>query len=326
MRKSTKTEVLSILRSAGGEPVSGEVLASEIGVSRNSVWKAVTSLKAEGYEIDGKQKRGYILSESDVLSADEIKRYLKSPDLSGSIIIYDSVDSTNNAAKRYAAENSGSKLLDRVFIAKEQTAGKGRLGRSFYSPTKTGLYISFLLRPRIMTESAVMLTTAASVAVCEAILAVNGIETEIKWVNDVYFRGKKICGILTEAVSDIESGSIESVVIGIGVNISTTDFPDDLGKAAGSLGSTDGDIRSRLAAEIINQIEKIVCGEILERGDYGYIKKYKERSMVLGKDIRIVNTNENAHVIDIDERGGLVVQTETGIRTISTGEISIRLK
>lgn len=326
MRRSTKTEVLRILRSAGGEPVSGEVLASEIGVSRNSIWKAVTALKDEGYEIEGRQKRGYVLSESDVLSADEIKRYLNNPHCSSKIIIYDTVDSTNNAAKRYAAENSGGDVFDRVFIAKEQTAGKGRLGRSFYSPLGSGLYISFLLRPGIMTESAVMLTTAASVAVCEAIAAAIGEKTEIKWVNDVYCRGKKICGILTEAVSDIESGSVESVVIGIGVNISTTDFPDDLGKVAGSLDSTDADIRSRLAAEIINQIDKIVCGEILEHGDYGYIKKYKERSMVLGKDIRIVNTDESAHVIDIDERGGLVVETESGIRTISTGEISIRLK
>jgi len=326
MKKSTKSEVLRILRGAGGEPVSGETLAEEIGVSRNSVWKAVTALKDEGYNIDGKQKRGYVLSESDVLSAAEISRFLNKPEYKDRITLFQEVDSTNDAAKRYAAENKSQDLFDRVFIASTQTAGKGRRGRSFYSPPKSGLYISFLLHPNLTAESAVMLTTAASVCVYEAVKTVTGLETQIKWVNDVYLDGKKICGILTEAVTDFESGGVESVVIGIGINISTADFPGDVSAVAGSLGSTDGDIRSRLAAEVINEVDKIICGDIIGSGDFSYIDKYKEKSMVLGREIRIVNTDEAARVLDIDNRGGLVVETENGCRTLSTGEISIRLK
>lgn len=326
MKKSTKIEVLRILRASGGEPVSGEALAEEIGVSRNSVWKAVTALKDEGYNIIGKQKRGYSLSESDVLSAAEIKRYLSKPEYAERIIVFDRVDSTNDAAKRYAMENSSREMFDRVFIALEQTAGKGRRGKSFYSPSKSGLYISFLLHPDLSTENSVMLTTAASVCVCEAIKAVTGIETQIKWVNDIYINDKKICGILTEAVTDIESGSVESVIIGIGINISTDDFPADIDSVAGSLGSTDGDVRSRLAAALIDRVDKLICCDITKNGDYSYIDKYKERSMIIGKEILILNTGENARAVDIDDRGGLIVETEAGLRTLSSGEISIRLK
>lgn len=325
MKKTTKSEVLRILQQYSGEPVSGEVLASEIGVSRNSVWKAINSLKKEGYNINGKQKRGYVLEESNVLSADEIKRFLNNKSLADKILVYDVVDSTNNVAKTYALSSESRDIFDKVFTANSQTAGKGRLGRSFYSPPSSGLYISFLLHPKVYAESAVMLTTAASVAVSKAIENAANQETEIKWVNDVYLNNKKICGILTEAVTDFESGAVESAVIGIGINISTEDFPDNTG-AAGSLGvSTDVCTRSRLAAEVINQVDEIICDRILSKNDYSYIEEYKRRSMVLDRDILIVNTNETAHVTDIDDRGGLVVVTADGIKkTLSTGEISIR--
>ncbi len=328
MKKTTKSEVLRILCEHGGEPVSGEVLACEIGVSRNSVWKAVTALKDEGYNIDGKQKRGYVLSDSNVLSPMEISRFLTDKELGGRIIMYDEVDSTNNAAKRYALSSTSRDVFDRVFVANSQTAGRGRLGRSFYSPPESGVYISFLLHPKLLAESAVMLTTAASVAVCRAIENITDARSEIKWVNDVYINGKKVCGILTEAVTDFESGAVESVVIGIGINVSTDDFPEDVKNVAGNIGSDAayiGSIRSRLAAEVINQVDSIVCKEILLSGNYEYIREYRERSIVLDKDIVILNTNEMAHVTDIDDRGGLVVETADGVKKVlSTGEISIR--
>lgn len=330
MKKSTKSEVLRILQESNGEPVSGEALASELDVSRNSVWKAVNSLKEQGYKINGKQKRGYVLSDSNVLSAAEIKRFLTDKSLGGKIEVYDVIDSTNNAAKNYAMKSGGREVFDRVFVANCQTAGRGRLGRSFYSPPKTGLYMSFLLHPQILAESAVMLTTAASVAVCRAIENTANVRPEIKWVNDIYISNKKVCGILTEAVTDFESGAVESVVIGIGINISTEDFPDDLGGVAGNIGcaaAPETNIRSRLAAEVINQVQSIICEDILSRGDRGYIKDYKERSMVLGKDIIILNTNETARAVDIDDEGGLVVVTAEGKeKVLSTGEISIRLR
>lgn len=330
MKKSTKSEVLRILQESNGEPVSGEALASELDVSRNSVWKAVNSLKEQGYKINGKQKRGYVLSDSNVLSASEIKRFLTDKSLGGKIEVYDVIDSTNNAAKNYAMKSGGREVFDRVFVANCQTAGRGRLGRSFYSPPKTGLYMSFLLHPQILAESAVMLTTAASVAVCRAIENTANVRPEIKWVNDIYISNKKVCGILTEAVTDFESGAVESVVIGIGINISTEDFPDDLGGVAGNIGcaaALETNIRSRLAAEVINQVQSIICEDILSRGDRGYIKDYKERSMVLGKDIIILNTNETARAVDIDDEGGLVAVTAEGKeKVLSTGEISIRLR
>ena len=331
---STKNHVLKILEEQKGETVSGEQLANQLQVSRAAVWKAIQELRKEGYTIDAITNRGYSLSPvSDVLSAQGILPYLKHPEIGDHIQVFKTLESTNQTAKRLALDGAepGS-----VVIAEKQTKGRGRRGRSFFSPSDSGIYLSMILQPRFDISKSVLITTAASVAVCKAIEKVCGIQCQIKWVNDIYYHKKKICGILTEAVTDFESGHIEYIVLGIGVNYSTTTqaFPQELKQTAGSLyesGITGEISRNRLIAEIINQVLEL--NENLE--SRSFLPDYKARSFVLGQEIRVFQTAASlsdpesaplADAIDIDADGGLVVRYRDGsVETLNSGEISIRL-
>lgn len=232
-----------------------------------------------------------------------------------SIRVYDCIDSTNSEAKRLAevsAENT-------VIIAKEQTAGRGRLGRSFYAPKGGGLYLSFLQRCNIPPADIVAVTTAVSVVVSRAIKAAADVDVSIKWVNDLYFEGKKVCGILAEAVWDITNSDLKYMVIGIGINCGDIEFPDDIKQLAGSIGNVD---RNRLAAELIMGMESLEEMVL----DKSYIDEYRKKSLVIGREIKILNSGETAKAVDIDDFGGLVIQKDGGeTKTLSSGEISIRL-
>lgn len=238
-------------------------------------------------------------------------------DYADKIFLYDRIDSTNNKAKELA--KSGVKE-NKIIIAKTQTAGRGRVGRSFYSENNNGIYMSFLLKHSYNESQTVLITTAAALLVLRAIKRVTNAEVGIKWVNDLYLNGKKICGILTETINNAKTGTLEWVVIGIGINCGDVNFPDEIKDIAGSLGKVD---TSRLVAEIIREIGNIF--EIISTTDY--IEEYRKNSIVIGKKIVILgNENKIAEAIDIDKNGGLVVKTEEGkIETLSSGEISIRL-
>ncbi len=350
---STKGSLLKALEENRGMTISGEDLANNLGISRAAVWKAIQELRKDGHCINAVTNKGYCLTpDSDVLSQEGILLYVAETGMTDRIHVFKSVESTNLTCKKMALEGAP---YGTVVIAEEQTHGRGRMGRHFYSPSMRGIYMSFILEPRFDMTKSVLITTAAAVAVCKAIEIVTGISCSIKWVNDIYLDGKKICGILTEAVSDFESGQIEHIVLGIGINYSTaaSDFPEELRETAGSLfgnrqvESADGRAdnrphagiaadnavtRNRLAAEVINQI--LLINENLESGNY--IREYKERSFVLGKEVLIIpaggmgngrNQSEVIRVLtlDIDEEGGLVVRYRDGsIHTLSSGEISIR--
>lgn len=251
------------------------------------------------------------------ISAENINAYLKQrSDIK--FIVYDTLDSTNMEAKRIAHSGVESKT---VIIADFQTAGRGRLGRQFYSPKGKGLYMSFLLKNEFSDDGICLITAAASVAVCRAIEKAAGVSPSIKWVNDLYLDGKKICGILTEAVNGLQSGRIEHIIIGIGINCAEQDFPDEIKDIAGVLGNNTN--RSQLAAEIICEMSQI-CNMVLEKS---FIDEYRKRSLVVGKQITVLgNPPETAVAIDIDDFGGLVIRTDEGdIKTLSSGEISIRV-
>ena len=206
--------LLQKLTEQGDNYISGAELARWLGVSRTMVWKGIEQLRAEGYGIESVTNRGYrLLPEHDVLSAREIALRLTTPGLR--LRVYPSVTSTNTILKNMAAagEPEGA-----VAVAGEQTAGRGRMGRSFYSPPGTGLYLSILLRPGIPAEETTPVTACAAVAVAESIEELSGEPAQIKWVNDVYVRGKKVCGILTEASIDCETRIADYLVVGIGVN------------------------------------------------------------------------------------------------------------
>ena len=227
---------------------------------------------------------------------------------------YKTIDSTNSEARRKIGEGVA---LPAVFVAEKQTDGRGRRGRSFFS--EGGLYMSIAIDTS--KKDTVILTTAAAVAVAEAIEETIGMTVGIKWVNDLYFDGKKVCGILCEAVTDKESGKISSVIIGIGINLNVTEFPEALEGIAGGIAS-DGISRKKLAEAITERIVTVL-------GDPSdIIERYKKRSIVLGRDISY-EKNGNiylAKALDIDPSGGLIVQNEDGTRALlNSGEITLRI-
>ena len=336
-----KDKVLIVLEEKRGDAVSGEALADLLGVSRTAVWKAVTSLKNEGYPIDAQTNKGYSLSsESNKLSKVAIKTCLSkliekerkscSEKSNENIIILDTIDSTNNEAKRLIAAASSFEDIPfgTVIIAENQTAGKGRRGRSFFSPTANSVYMSFILKPISTIENSLLITIAAGVAVCRAVEAICD-ETqrpEIKWVNDIFINKRKICGILTEAVSDIESGQIESLVLGIGVNIDipNEDFPEEIRDIAGSVMLAPGE-RNRFAATLSNEVFKIYNS--MAKGK-DIMPEYRTRSMMEGKEIQIIKGNKKikATALEISDNGGLLVEYKDGSReTLRSGEVSIKI-
>lgn len=315
-----KHDVLKALEQNKGKIISGEKLADRLNISRNAVWKAIQELRKEGYDISAATNKGYSLSSSnDRLSSEGIGLYLQKNDLQ--IYTYRTIESTNITAKKLALEGAKHGT---VILSEEQTMGRGRRGRSFFSPTNSGIYMSVILRPQVNVENSLLITVAAAVAVARAIEAITGIYAQIKWVNDIFVNDKKVCGILTEAVTDFESGGIEYVVVGIGLNFTTKQsaFPPEISELAGSLfnENSQGVSRNQLVAEIINNLLDLV-----ERlSDREFMPEYKSRSLLLQKNIQVVGTDRitNATVMDIDDNGYLVVKNPDGtISTVSSGEV-----
>jgi len=324
---NTKQMVLQVLENRKGEHISGEELARTLGVSRNAVWKAINSLRSEGYKLEAVPNKGYcLLEENDIISQQSVQKHLKNTDFFR-LTVMDRVDSTNAVLKRLAESGEAE---GRVVIANEQTFGKGRMGRSFYSPPGSGIYISLLLRPKLSAANSLLITTAAAVAVCRAIEDVSGRKAAIKWVNDIYCGGKKVCGILTEASMDFESGMLSYAVLGIGINIARPEggFPRELEEIATSIYEDmpcSSEVRSRLAANVLDGFLEIYRN----LPSKSFMGEYRQRSFVIGKEIYIISPNyrEEALVIDIDDDARLIVKTAAGeIKTLSSGEISIREK
>lgn len=322
---SVKQDILKILENNKGTYFSGEELASQFLVSRAAIWKAVKQLKEQGYKILAVQNKGYCLAiENDVLSEEGIRTELKEEYKQLPIIILKKTTSTNQEAKQAAVSGTEKEM---IFLANYQSHGKGRRGRSFFSIDGKCIYLSILLKPKAKAEDLVLITTAASVAVYRAIIKITGFETQIKWVNDIYLRDKKICGILTEAVTGCESGIIESVVVGIGINfnIKSEKIPEELKDIIGALyfGDSKGITRNQLIAEIVNQL--IPLSNELET--HSFIEEYKKHSMILGHNILVIDGSKEkeAIAVDIDENGGLEVEYKDGTKQIlHTGEVTIR--
>ncbi len=320
-----KNNILKILENNQGSSISGQDLANTLSVSRTAIWKAIKSLKEDGYIINASSNKGYLLSSSsDVLSSEGIREFLLNKYKNIPIHIYKSVTSTNNEAKIAVLNNA---IHGTVIISDEQTNGRGRLGRDFFSPPKSGIYMSIILKPKLNISNSVLITTAAAVAVCFCIDMFSNKQAKIKWVNDIYIDNKKVCGILTEAITDFESGNVESVVIGIGLNVTTKEnsFPSELKTIAGAILNSDGSFNTRnmLASEIINKV--LTMCENLE--DRSFLEIYKERSMILGQNILYKKNGEciEGHAKDIDENGGLLVILNDGQSVIlNSGEITVR--
>lgn len=319
---STKSNLIELFTQRPGEYISGQSIASQFAVSRNAVWKAVNALKREGYTIESKHNCGYRFAQGgNLLTHSGILAHIHVP---CDIEVFDTVTSTNSLAKEKNAD-----FRAKVIIANRQSKGRGRLGRSFESPGGTGIYMSIAMKPRFALDRSLYVTMAAAVAVSRAIERVCDTQIMIKWVNDLFKEEKKICGILTEAQTNFETGRIDSLIVGIGVNCFPGDFSADVDAVAGCISDIKGDFsRNVLAAEIINESIRIL--ENVD--DKTFFDEYKRRCMILGKEIT-VNPNYDAEgfraeAIDISEDGGLVVRILEGsykgtTATLHTGEVSV---
>ena len=321
-----KEEVLSLLLNVQ-EPVSGEGICKTLGVTRAAVWKTIDQLRQEGYGIDAAPKRGYTLaSVPDRLDTALVRAHLSGHPWQTLVTAVPSVDSTNNACKRLAAEGApdGTAILTGC-----QTAGKGRRGRTFVSPPG-GLYFSVILRPHAKPEALMHLTAMAAVAAARAVFAVSGVYPDIKWTNDLVLGGKKLCGILTELSVEGETGELQYVVAGIGFNVSQReeDFVGEVSKIATSILRETGRLISRaeLSAAMIEELDALYTA--LRSGETsGYLDEYRRRCVTIGREVQLLwqDTKEKVTALDVDEEFGLIVRRENGtVETVRTGEVSVR--
>ena len=321
---TTSDRVLALLAEREGGFVSGDALAKSLSLSRGAVWKAVAQLRRAGYDIDAAPRRGYCLRAADaVLSEAGIRRHLRHPALD--LRVFDELDSTNAALKRLAEEGAPEGL---ALIAEAQTQGRGRMGRSFFSPGQSGLYLSLLLRPQIRDFSPGALTACAAVAVAEAIEAVTGLHAQIKWVNDLLLDGKKVCGILTEGALDCETGRLRYAVLGVGLNVCAPagGFPAELREIAGAL-FEDGcgaALRCRLAAEILDRLLDYYAA----LPETPFLAAYRARCTLLGRPVYVLAPDtppQEATALAVEPDFSLLVELPDGTRqSLRSGEVSVR--
>ena len=317
-----KEKVLRRLESSRGEYLSGEQLAKDCGVSRNAVWKCVRALKEDGIQIGSVRNRGYVLlAESDALTACGIEKFLKHE---FSLTVLKSTGSTNDEVKALA--NAGAPEWTAV-LAEEQSAGRGRYRRPFDSPAGSGVYVSILLRPKFSAEESLCVTTAAAVAVAEAIDRVTGKYAQIKWVNDVYVKGRKVCGILTEASVDFENSGLNYAIVGIGINVQEPvgGFAPEIRDVAGALysGEVPSGVRTRLAAELLNSF----FGFYDHLTQRTFMEAYRQRSLLTGMEVTFTQgeTIQEGLVLGVDDEARLQVKLPSGeVKLFSAGEVNIK--
>lgn len=323
----SKEKILSILRQNPEDFTSGEAISKELGISRAAVSKSVNVLRQDGYEIEAITRRGYrLIAGPDLLTKGEIIPWLRVEHIAAKLECFESIDSTNNYLKRNAMQTPSGTAV----IANEQTGGRGRLGRSFQSPPDSGIYMSVLVRPNLPPVQALNLTAFVAVAVCEGIEAATGLRPEIKWTNDIVLNRRKICGILTEMSIEGESGALQHIITGIGVNVNQreTDFPEDIREIAGSIAMAAGKpiSRGRLAAEILNALDRMYTAWL--NGGEDYLERYRSRCLTVGKQVRLIRADgstQPAEAIAVADDFGLVVRHPDGREeTVTSGEVSVR--
>ena len=327
-----KTKILQVLRQNQGTYVSGQELCEKFGVSRTAVWKAIKQLKQSGYEIAAVQNRGYCLTGvSDILSQSEVASQLHTDWLGHDVRYFDEIDSTNMAAKRIAEESAGENWHGVVVVAEEQTAGRGRRGRGWSSPRGTGLFFSILLKPEIAPGNASMLTLVKGMAAVKGISEVTGLEPQIKWPNDVVLNGRKIVGILTEMSAQIDY--VNHIVVGTGINVSQTEFPQEIAQTATSLklelqkeGKDKPLSRAQLLDAVLQYFEQYYEVYLKTEDLSALREEYNDMLVNRERAVRVLDPlgEYEGKALGINDRGELLVQREDGICKVSSGEVSVR--
>ncbi len=319
-----KQTLLNTLAEADGGYISGAAIAEKLGVSRNAVWKTVKALEADGFVIESVTSKGYRLSaDSNRISADLIAPLLTTKEIGRNMQVFSEIDSTNTAAKKLASERVPDGT---VIIADKQTEGRGRMGRSFESPSGTGIYMSLVLYPKFGLECAPLITSAAACAVAEAIDEVCGCDVSIKWVNDLYLNGRKICGILTEASLGLEMKNLDHAVIGIGVNVRSVRnvFGEELGNIATSIEDETGVKADRnvLCGAMLNKLEHYL-GMVESRE---FLNEYRRRELLTGNTItaNVGGNTLTGMAMGIDDNANLIIKLPDGkLKKLSSGEASL---
>lgn len=322
----TKNEVLLLLRGEDS-PVSGQKIAQTLHISRAAVWKAVEALRADGYEIISRPRVGYQLAKTpQTLSAEEIRQRLGTHPWADRVAVFSEVGSTNDVAKQLASKGAPEGT---AILAESQHGGKGRLGRRFSSPAGQGIYLSVVLRPKVRPTELMHLTAAAAEAVCEAVEEETGLCAGVKWVNDLVVGGRKLAGILTELSVELESGFVNYVVIGVGINCcqKPSDFPEEIASIATSIRMQTGILpdRNALTAAILRTLSHL--GDTLLSEKAEWMRRYEARCITLGKPVQVLRDSgvREAFACGIDGNAALEVEYPDGTREhISSGEVSVR--
>ena len=312
----SRERVYALLNEHPGEFLSGEAVSAQLGVSRAAVWKAIEARTGLGYRLT---------APADLLTEEAVRRCFRPGTVCGDLRCLETVDSTNSYLKREALLGAPDRT---VAAASAQTAGRGRVGRTFQSPAGRGVYLSVLLRPRVPAEALLSATGMAAVAVSRAVERAAGVRPLIKWTNDLVLNGRKLCGILTELAVEGETGMTQSLVIGAGVNVSHTpeDFGPEVAQMATSLAQEGfAASRAQLAAAMIEELRNL--SDALGGDVSPWVEAYRRDCVTLGRPVRLLwsDRQEQGHALDIDDQFGLIVRLPDGSETtIRTGEVSVR--
>lgn len=319
-----KEEILRLLRSADGY-ISGQELCNRFGVSRTAVWKVINQLKEAGYEIEAQQNKGYrLMAAPDLMTEAEIKSLLHTDWVAKEVLYFDTIDSTNTKAQELAEKGYPSGTL---VVADKQESGKGRRGRSWVSPSGTGIFMTLMIKPDINPNNASMLTLVAALAVAKAITSVTGEEAMIKWPNDIVVNGKKVCGILTEMNAQFDY--INHIVVGIGINVHNESFPEEISQMASSLMIEAGGKRfhrAQIIAETMSYFEQYYDTFLKTQDLSALVREYDKLLVNRNKSVRVLDPKEpfDGKAMGITPKGELIVDTWESRKLVSSGEVSVR--
>lgn len=319
-----KEEILRLLRSADGY-ISGQELCNRFGVSRTAVWKAINQLKEAGYEIEAQQNKGYrLMAAPDLMTEAEIKSLMHTEWVANEVLYFDTIDSTNTKAQELAEKGYPSGTL---VVADKQESGKGRRGRSWVSPSGTGIFMTLMIKPDINPNNASMLTLVAALAVAKAITSVTDDEAMIKWPNDIVVNGKKVCGILTEMNAQFDY--INHIVVGIGINVHNESFPEEISQMASSLMIEAGGKRfhrAQIIAETMSYFEQYYDTFLKTQDLSALVREYDKLLVNRNKSVRVLDPKEpfDGKAMGITPKGELIVDTWESRKLVSSGEVSVR--
>ena len=322
-KNDLKQRVLSMLLENNGT-ASGQFMCEKLGVTRAAVWKAIQQLEDDGVHMKSKPGTGYRIEQvEDKINESTLRTQLGTP-FDRQIAFFEEVGSTNTEVRKIA--ENGGKTGD-FALSLKQNAGRGRRGRSFFSPDG-GLYLSMLFRPQTSLEELMPFTAFSAVAVRRAIQEVTGMDAQIKWTNDLVIGQKKVSGTITDIVFEGESGQVDALILGVGINVKNSDFPDEIKDKAISLETASGKEVSilQLAGALTRELDRLWPVAICKEREY-YLKEYREHCLTLGKEVQVIRNNQNQQgfALDINDHAALVIRFADGhIENIDSGEVSVR--